>query len=89
VVTVGALLPATPLAPTLGFSPLPGAFYAALVGMVIAYLALIEFGKLVFYRTARITTPTPRRYSRTRHLIRRAARFSTAQGPHQPQPDHI
>jgi P-type Mg2+ transporter len=88
VVTVGALLPATPLAPTLGFSPLPGAFYAALIGMVIAYLVLIEFGKLLFYRTTPTTTPTPRRYSRTRHLIRRAARFSTAQGPHQPQPDH-
>ena len=77
-VTVGALLPATPLAPTLGFSPLPAAFYAALVGMVIAYLVLIEFGKLLFYRTTPTTTPTPRRYSRTRHLIRRAARFSTA-----------
>ncbi len=40
VVAVGALLPATPLAHTLGFRPLPGAFFAALAGMVIAYLAL-------------------------------------------------
>ena len=78
VVTVGALLPATPLAPTLGFSPLPAGFFAALAGMVVAYLVLVEFGKLLFYRTTPTTTPTPRRYSRTRHLIRRAARFSTA-----------
>ena len=78
VVTVGALLPATPLAHTLGFSPLPGAFFAALAGMVIAYLALIEFGKRLFYRTARVTTPTPRRRSPNLHMRRRAARFSTA-----------
>ena len=77
VVAVGAVLPATPLAHTLGFSPLPGAFFAALAGMVIGYLVLIEFGKRLFYRTARTAIPTPRHYSRTRHLIRRAARFST------------
>ena len=44
VVAVGTLLPATPLAATLGFQPLPGAFFAALAGMVVAYLALIETG---------------------------------------------
>jgi Mg2+-importing ATPase len=81
VVTVGAILPATALAHTLGFSPLPGAFYAALAGMVVAYLALIEFGKRLFYRTARVTTPTPRRRSPNRHMRRRAARFSTATSP--------
>jgi P-type Mg2+ transporter len=79
VVGVGALLPATALAHTLGFSPLPGAFFAALAGMVVGYLVLIELGKRLFYRTARVTTLTPRGYSRTRHLVRRAARFSTAQ----------
>ena len=60
VVVVGALLPATPLAATLGFTPLPGTFFAALAGMVVAYLVLIEFGKRLFYRTARTTIPTPR-----------------------------
>jgi len=79
VVTIGTLLPATPLAHTLGFSPLPGAFFATLAGMVLAYLVLVEIAKHFFYRTTRDTTPTARRhYSRTRHLIRRAARFSTA-----------
>ena len=80
-VTVGAVLPAAPFAGTLGFSPLPGAFFAALAGMVAAYLILIEFGKRWFYRTARTTLPTRRRYSRSRHVIRRAARFSAARTP--------
>jgi Mg2+-importing ATPase len=77
---VGAVLPATPLAHTLGFSPLPGAFFAALALMVVAYMILIEFGKRFFYRTARRTT-TPRSggYTRRRHLRRRLAQFSTAE----------
>jgi Mg2+-importing ATPase len=78
VVAVGAVLPATPLAHALGFSPLPGAFFAALVAMVVAYLVLIEFGKRIFYRTARVTLPTNRRHDPNRHRARRAARFSTA-----------
>jgi P-type Mg2+ transporter len=78
VVAVGALLPATPIAHTLGFQPLPGGFFAALVGMIIGYLILIEIGKRIFYRTAPIPAPTRRRYSRHRHLRRRATHFSTA-----------
>jgi len=89
VVVVGAVLPATPLAHTLGFSPLPGAFFAALSGMVIAYLLLIEVGKRYFYRVARVTITAERRpYSRTRHLIRRAARFTTAQQAPRATPTH-
>jgi Mg2+-importing ATPase len=89
VVVVGAVLPATPIAKTLGFSPLPGAFFAALVGMVIAYLLLIEIGKRYFYRVARVTiTAAPRPYVRTRHVIRRAARFTTAQRPLRVTPRH-
>jgi Mg2+-importing ATPase len=78
VVTLGALLPATPLAHTLGFRPLPGGFFIALVGMVASYLVLIEIGKHLFYRTAVTTPPTPRPFRRHRHLRRRAAYFSTA-----------
>jgi Mg2+-importing ATPase len=78
VVAVGAVLPATALAQTLGFAPLPVGFFAALSGMVVAYLCLIEIGKRVFYRTARTTRTTHRRYGRSHHVRRRAARFSTA-----------
>jgi Mg2+-importing ATPase len=76
-VTIGSLLPATPLAHTLGFQPLPGLSFAALAGMVAAYLALIEIGKRVFYRASVATAATSRRYGTLHHLRRRAARFST------------
>jgi P-type Mg2+ transporter len=73
----GALLPSTPLAHALGFRPLPGAFFAALIALVAAYLALIEVGKHYFYRVSRTTPRTARRrYSHQRHLRRRAAWFT-------------
>jgi P-type Mg2+ transporter len=78
VVAVGALLPATPLAHTLGFQPLPGGFFAALAGMVVGYLALIEFGKRIFYGAAPTAAPTGQPYNTHHHLRRRAARFSSA-----------
>ncbi|MDF3298819.1 magnesium-translocating P-type ATPase [Streptomyces tropicalis] len=84
VVTVGAVLPATPLARTLGFQPLPGAFFATLIGMILAYLALIEIGKRLFYGAAVAAPPVPGRYAGRRHQRRRAGRFSTA--AHRPTP---
>ncbi|GAA2052078.1 magnesium-translocating P-type ATPase [Catenulispora yoronensis] len=78
VVAIGAALPATPLAHTLGFQPLPVAYFAALAGMVVGYLVLIEIGKKVFYRVAATSAPTAPSDKKRRHLLRRAARFSTA-----------
>ena len=91
VVTVGALLPATPLAHELGFQPLPFGFFATLAGMVIAYLLLIEAGKSIFFRTA--SSPAvvePRPFGPHRHLRRRASRFTTtgSLGPVPDQPGH-
>jgi Mg2+-importing ATPase len=77
VVAVGGVLPATPLAHTLGFNPLPLAFFAALAGMVVGYLALIEAGKRIFYRTAELSTAPRQHFTARRHTRRRAARFST------------
>jgi P-type Mg2+ transporter len=89
-VTVGALLPATPLAHALGFQPLPGAFFAALVAMVLFYLGLIEIGKRIFYGAVDTTGPAPpRAYGRHRHLRLRAARFSTAEEPPMPHPRRV
>jgi Mg2+-importing ATPase len=49
-VAAGALLPFTPLAPWLGFTPLPPLFFAVVAGMVLLYLALVEAVKGNFYR---------------------------------------
>jgi len=47
---VGALLPFTPLAPILGFAPLPPLFFGALLVMIVTYLGLVEVVKRWFYR---------------------------------------
>ncbi len=49
-VAVGALLPFTPLAPWLGFTPLPPLFFGVLSPMIGSYLALVEVVKGRFYR---------------------------------------
>ncbi len=45
VAAVGVTLPFTPLAATLGFVPLPGAYFVFLGGMTVTYLALVELVK--------------------------------------------
>jgi P-type Mg2+ transporter len=78
VVTIGAALPVTPLARILGFRPLPGLFFLALIGIVICYLVLIEFGKHWFYRWwGAPAAPAARRRAPGHHVRRRAARFVT------------
>jgi magnesium-transporting ATPase (P-type) len=75
VVVVGAILPMSPLADDLGFARLPAGFFAALVGMVIAYLTLAEVAKREFYR--RLERPLREAGRREqRRIQRRAARFS-------------
>jgi Mg2+-importing ATPase len=83
-VAVGAVIPVTPLADPLGMRALPPAFFAALAGMVVSYLVLIELGKWLFYRQpslgrATVSTAVPPHIRRPhRHRRRRAAYFSTA-----------
>jgi Mg2+-importing ATPase len=48
---VGVLLPFTPLAPWLGFVPLPPLFLGFLVAITAAYLAAAELAKRWLYRT--------------------------------------
>jgi Mg2+-importing ATPase len=56
VVVVECVLPFTPLAPALGFVPLPPAFFVLLAAATVTYLALVEvvkrrlFGRLVARR---------------------------------------
>jgi hypothetical protein len=73
VVMIGAMLPGTPLGSTLGFAALPGAFFAALVGMV--WRALVLIAKWAFYR-AEVSSPRrrlPCPHVRAGHQRRRAA----------------
>ncbi len=75
VVAAAVALPLSPLAATLGFDRPPLGFYAALVLMVLAYLALVEATKHEFYAhlSAPVSQPRPKEQ---RRLHRRAARFS-------------
>ena len=45
VVLIGVVLPFTPVAATLGFVPLPGAYFVFLGGATVTYLALVEVVK--------------------------------------------
>jgi P-type Mg2+ transporter len=45
IVCVGIILPFTPLADALGFTPLPGLYFLFLAGMSITYLLLVEVVK--------------------------------------------
>ena len=60
VVTIGMVLPFTPLAHPLGFRPLPGPFFLFLIVAIVSYLALIEVGKYWFYGSTAPTGPRPR-----------------------------
>jgi P-type Mg2+ transporter len=69
---VGAILPYTGLAPLLGFTPLPTAFFLLLFGMVVVYLLLVELAKTRFYRLphARSSPPVSTHAERMERRIR-------------------
>jgi Mg2+-importing ATPase len=50
VVLTAMLLPFTPLAPYLGFEPLPAQFFGLLAALLMAYLLVLEGGKQWFYK---------------------------------------
>jgi len=83
-VGIGVVLPFSPLSAVLGFQPLPIGFFAALAGMVVAYLVLIEFAKRFFFARLAGRLPPVRRRGPAHHLHRRAGRFSHA-GPLKPR----
>jgi Mg2+-importing ATPase len=45
IVAIGMLLPYTPLAAPLGFTPLPALYLLFLAGMIVTYLVLVEVVK--------------------------------------------
>jgi len=50
VVTIGAVLPFTPVGAFFGFVPPPAKFYFILAAMVVTYLVIVEAAKRRFYR---------------------------------------
>ncbi len=50
VVLIAMLLPFTPLAPYLGFAPLPPVFFGLLAALLLLYLLMVEGAKQWFYR---------------------------------------
>jgi len=71
VVVIGACLPYSPFSHVLGFHPLPALFFVALIGMVVAYLTLVEFGKRLFFERVPAPTHPPHTHAwRHQHLIR-------------------
>ncbi|KKC02413.1 magnesium-translocating P-type ATPase [Mycobacterium nebraskense] len=76
VVAVGAGLTISPLARTLGFTPLPWQFFAVLGTFVVSYLVLVELGKLLFYSEPIRVNGQPHRTRGSAYRIRRrAARY--------------
>jgi Mg2+-importing ATPase len=53
VVAVATVLPFTSLGAQLGFVPVPRLFFLILAGMVVAYLAMVQWVKAQFYRRSR------------------------------------
>ena len=76
VVVTGVVLPGLPAAAALGFAPLPPGFFLALLAMVAAYLVLVEFGKVVFFRNEQIGETARKPRTRVDRVHRRAAKFS-------------
>ena len=73
--TIGALLPFSPLADVLGFTALPAGYFAFLVGAVAVYLLIVELAKRWFYRGAEDGQPLARRHPK-RRVHHRASRWS-------------
>ena len=80
VVLVGALLPFTPLAHFLGFTPLPPLFFAILVLMIAIYLALIEIGKRMFFGAGRRRSERRQKSRRTMNRSGRDPRVGPMSG---------
>jgi P-type Mg2+ transporter len=87
VVAIGAYLPFSPFASELGFQALPATFFAALAGMVAAYLTIVELAKRRFFD--RVPEPSHPEHTgtwRRRHTVRRRAPRWTHPHPVLPAP---
>jgi Mg2+-importing ATPase len=71
---LGVALPfIPPIAHLFGFTPLPAAFLGILALMVVTYVALVEFGKRLFFKAQRPGASLAPKMSHTHRRIRRVA----------------
>ena len=90
VVAVGIYLPFSRIAHTLGFQPLPASFFAALVGMVVAYLTIVEFGKRHFFERVPAPAHAPHTHEwRHEHVFRGRIERWTHREPPRSGPDLV
>ena len=76
-IAAGVLLTLSPVAGHLGFTPLPWQFFAALAGLTVGYLVLVNVTKTVFYAEPTRPPGEPLRTRGHAHRVhRRASRFS-------------
>ena len=76
---IGVIVPYLPFGHDLGFTHLPLRYYPILVGLVVAYVGLVEAMKAVFYRRHPVGAPLAETRPRpVRRMERRAARFSVS-----------
>jgi Mg2+-importing ATPase len=81
-VATAILLPYTPLAAPLGFTPLPASYLPIVATLVVVYLALVEVTKRALFAPADLLRPAPAPTSAAgRRVQRRAARFTTRSQP--------
>ena len=89
-VTIGVLLPFSPLADTLGFTALPAGLLLVLAVMIPVYLLLLELGKRRFYRVRAPGPPLARpRPPRVRQIHTRASRWSIHSRPRKRLPARV
>lgn len=81
VIAVGITPTVSPLALSLGFTPLPWPFFAALVGLTTAYPVLVEVTKTVFCADPIRLAGQPHRARGREHRIRRRAAGFSHPGP--------
>ena len=81
-VAAAILLPYTPLAAPLGFTPLPASYLPIVATLVVVYLALVEVTKRALFSPADLLRPAPLATTpAVRRVHRRAARFTTRARP--------
>lgn len=76
VVTIGMLIPHSPLATPLGFAPLPPEVLIMLAALAAIYLGCVEFAKRSFHRTSSPTRPRTLHRRHSHRVHRMAARWS-------------